>query len=109
MGLVLTAGSAFAATPSRPATWAEAVAGAHVANLYRVEPDLLRSAQPDVAGFKELAALGIKSVLDLRAGHADARDAGSTVLRFLHIPMRAWSLHDDQVVAALKILADKSN
>jgi protein tyrosine phosphatase (PTP) superfamily phosphohydrolase (DUF442 family) len=97
------------AAPPRPQNWASAVAGSHVPNLYRVEPDLLRSAQPDVAGFKELSALGIKSVLDLRAGHADARDAGATVLRFLHIPMRAWSLHDDQVVAALKILADKSN
>ncbi len=102
-------GSELAATPSRPATWAEAVAGTHVTNLYRVEPDLLRSAQPDVVGFKDLSALGIKSVLDLRAGHADAKEAGATVLRFLHIPMRAWSLHDDQVVAALKILADKSN
>ena len=107
--VAVSAGSAFSATPSRPTTWAEAVAGAHVPNLYRVEPDLLRSAQPDLAGFKELSALGIKSVLDLRAGHADAKEAGGIVLRFLHIPMRAWSLHDDQVVAALKILADKSN
>ena len=107
--LAAFARSAFAENPSRPATWAAAVEGTHVPNLYRVEPDLLRSAQPDPAGFKELTALGIKTVLDLRADHADAGEAGSAVLRFLHVPMRAWSVRDDQVVSALRILADRSN
>jgi hypothetical protein len=61
-----------AVAATRPAIWAEAVAGSRVPNLYRVEPDLLRSAQPDSVGFQELAKLGVKTVLDLRAGHADA-------------------------------------
>ena len=107
--LAALGGSLFAEGPSRPSNWAAAVAGTHVPNLYRVEPDLLRSAQPDGAGFKDLATLGIKTVLDLRAGHADAQEAGATLLRFLHVPMRAWSLNDDQVVAALRVLTDRSN
>jgi len=94
---------------SRPSTWAEAVAGTHVPNLYRVEPDLLRSAQPDAAGFQDLATLGVKTILDLRAGHDDAREAGKAALRFLHVPMRAWSARDGEVVEALKILSDRSN
>ena len=102
--------SASAATgPSRPSTWAEAVAGTHVPNLYRVEPDLLRSAQPDAAGFQDLATLGVKTVLDLRAGHDDASEAGKAALHFLRVPMRAWSARDRDVVQALKILADRSN
>ena len=107
--LAALAGSVFAESLSRPANWAAAVAGTHVTNLYRVEPDLLRSAQPDSAGFGELTALGVKTVLDLRAGDGDAEVAGSTALRLLQVPMRAWSLHDDQVIKALRILADRSN
>ncbi|MGH9441282.1 MAG: fused DSP-PTPase phosphatase/NAD kinase-like protein [Thermoanaerobaculia bacterium] len=98
-----------ATAPSRPSNWANAVTGTHVQNLYRVEPDLLRSAQPDSIGFQDLAALGVKTVLDLRSGHADSEEAGKTVLRFLRVPMRAWSARDDQVVAALRILSDPSN
>lgn len=94
---------------SRPSNWAGAVTGTHVPNLYRVEPDLLRSAQPDSAGFEELASLGVKTVLDLRAGHGDAGVAGKAALKFLNVPMRAWSAQDDLVIQALRILADRSN
>src|SRR5258708_614570 len=74
--LVLSGWASAAPVPARPASWAAAVAGTHVPNLYRIEPDLLRSAQPDTAGFQDLATLGVKTVLDLRAGHADAEQAG---------------------------------
>jgi uncharacterized protein (TIGR01244 family) len=110
LGFLGLAGTASAdSQPSRPANWAGAVTGTHVPNLYRVEPDLLRSAQPDAAGFQELATLGVKTVLDLRAGHEDASEAGKAALRFLHVPMRAWSAQDDLVIQALRILADPSN
>ena len=93
----------------RPATWAAAVPGTHLSNLYRIEPDLLRSAQPDALGFRDLATLGVKTVLDLRAGHADAGEAGKTTLHLLNVPMTAWSFRDDRVLDALRIVADKAN
>lgn len=112
--LILSAGVAFAlaaqpalAAPSaRPATWAMPVSGATVANLYRVEADLFRSAQPTSAGFKELEALGVKTVLDVAGGDGDDQEARGTSLRLVHIPMSAWGLRDDRVLEALRILAD---
>lgn len=97
------------AAPRRASNWATPVAGTVVENLYRVEPDLLRSAQPSVAGFRQLAALGVKSVLDLRKGDGDAGTARGTSLRLLQVPMTAWSLSDKGVVQALRILTDVKN
>lgn len=93
----------------RPAGWAIAVSGTSVANLYRVDPDLFRSAQPTSAGFRELAALGIRSVLDVAGGDGDAQAAGSADFRLFHVPMTAFGLREDQVVEALRILIDVKN
>src|SRR5258706_589050 len=65
----------------RPAVWAAPVTSTNVTNLYRVEPDLYRSGQPDAGGFRELAALGVKTVLDLKGGDGDGDAARRTGLR----------------------------
>ena len=93
----------------RPAVWASPVAGTSVTNLYRIEPDLYRSAQPDGAGFRELAALGVRTVLDLKGGDGDGDVARGTSLKLLHVPMTAFGLRDDRVLEALRILSDPSN
>ena len=93
----------------RPAVWAVPVEGTSVTNLYRIEPDLYRSAQPDGAGFRQLAALGVKAVLDLKGGDGDADTARGTSLKLLHVPMTAWGLRDDRVLEALRILSDPAN
>jgi protein tyrosine phosphatase (PTP) superfamily phosphohydrolase (DUF442 family) len=93
----------------RPAVWATPVAGTTVTNLYRIEPDLYRSAQPDGAGFRELAALGVKTVLDLKGGDGDGDTARGTSLKLLHVPMTAFGLRDDRVLDALRILSDPTN
>jgi protein tyrosine phosphatase (PTP) superfamily phosphohydrolase (DUF442 family) len=97
------------APAERPAGWAIPVSNTAVQNLYRVEDDLLRSAAPTSTGFKELASLGIKTVLDLRGGDGDSEQARGTPLKLLHVPMTAWWFRDDRVLAALKILADAKN
>ena len=109
LAVALLAGRGEAASAARPALWAEQVPGTHVTNLYRLEPDLLRSAQPDAAGFADLQKLGVKTILDLRAGHADGKDAGKAALKLLNVPMTAWSLRDDRVLEALRILTDQAN
>ena len=76
LSLVLAA-PAFAATPApRPALWAVAVEKTSVPNLYRVENDLYRSGTPGSAGFKDLAALGVKAVLDVESPSDDAAAKG---------------------------------
>jgi len=85
-----------------------AVAGTSVGNLYRIEDGFYRGAQPSVAGFRELAALGVHTVLDL-AGGADDRYAADGTVKLLHVPMSAWGLHDDLVLKALRIMTAPEN
>lgn len=111
LALSLGPGSALASPPAppRPAAWAVAVAASGVENLYRVDQDLFRSAQPTGAGFRELAALGVKSVLDVAGGEGDGPVARGTDLKLLHVPMSAFGLRDDRVLEALRILTDPAN
>ncbi len=80
-----------------------------MANFYRIEPDLYRSAQPTPDGFRKLAGLGVKTVLDVAGGAGDAPFAQGTALKLLHVPMSAFGLRDDRVLDALRILADPAN
>lgn len=99
----------FAASPAiRPATWAVAVSAKGVENLYRVEADLYRSARPQSEGFRELGALGVKSVLDVESP-GDEEAARGASLKVFHVPMTAWGLRDDRVLEALRILTDPKN
>jgi len=109
LGLSLTAGTALAASPARPAEWATSVSDGGVDNLYLIEPGLFRSAAPSSTGFEKLAARGVKAILDLRGRSEDKQVAGSAALKLFHVPMSAWGLHDDRVLEALRILTDPSN
>ena len=107
--LSLSLGSAMAASPSsRPGDWATPVSEAGIENLYRVETDLFRSALPTPTGFQKLEHMGVKTVLDLRGGDGDKKEAG-TSLKLFHVPMSAWGLHNERVLQALRIVADPQN
>jgi protein tyrosine phosphatase (PTP) superfamily phosphohydrolase (DUF442 family) len=93
----------------RPETWATPLGDTAVANCYRVEPDFYRSAQPTAEGFRKLASLGVKTVLDVAGGDGDTEAAEGTGIKLLHIPMSAFGLRDDRVLQALRILADPAN
>jgi protein tyrosine phosphatase (PTP) superfamily phosphohydrolase (DUF442 family) len=114
--LFLCAGTALAADASspggplaRPSEWAAAVAGTSVGNLYRIEDGFYRGAQPTAAGFRELAGLGVKTVLDLAGGAGDGGFVPEGSLKLVHLPMRAWSLRDDRVLEALRVMTDPAN
>jgi protein tyrosine phosphatase (PTP) superfamily phosphohydrolase (DUF442 family) len=108
--LFLYAAAASAAGPAdRPAEWATVVDGTSVKNLYKIEDGLYRGAQPTAAGFQELAALGIKTVLDVAGGAGDDALVAKDSFKLFHVPMRAWGLRDDRVLEALRVMADPSN
>jgi protein tyrosine phosphatase (PTP) superfamily phosphohydrolase (DUF442 family) len=111
LALLLCAWTARAgeAPNARPSNWATPVTGTTVANLYRVESGLYRGAQPNAAGFQELARLGVRTVLDLAGGDGDGPLAGDESLKLFHVPMSAWGLHDDLVLEALRIMTDPEN
>ncbi len=85
------------------------MAGTSVGNLYRIEDGLFRGAQPSVAGFRELAALGVRNVLDLAGGSGDVRFVSDGTVKLFHVPMSAWGLRDDLVLKALRIMTEPEN
>ena len=110
--LLLAAGPVLAAPippVPRPSEWATRVDGTSVNNLYRIEDGLYRAAQPSAKGFQELAALGVKCVLDVAGGPGDDTLVEKGSLKLFHVPMSAFGLHDDRVLEALKIMADPQN
>jgi protein tyrosine/serine phosphatase len=92
-----------AAAAQGPARWAEAVELDGVPNLHRVTPSFYRSAQPNEEGFANLRRrLGVRSIVSLRAFHADDVLAGGNHLMLTRIPIHTWNIEDEDVVKALR-------
>jgi protein tyrosine/serine phosphatase len=72
-------------------------------NFYRVNDVLYRGGQPSDDGFKRLAQLGIKTVLDLRddgeRAQAEELKARSAGLKYLNMPMGGFLKPNDKRVA----------
>jgi protein tyrosine/serine phosphatase len=86
-------------------TWAAALERPGLPNLHRVSPLLYRGAQPTREGFLELRSLGVKSVVSLRAFHADDIPIDAA-LKYERISFKAWHPEDEDVVRFLKIVGD---
>lgn len=88
---------------TRPTSWALPITLAGAPNLHKVSDNLYRSAQPSAEGMANLSALGIKSVISLRAFHSDREALGSTGLVYERIPIKTWHPEREDVVRFLKI------
>lgn len=97
--------AAFAA--DRPAEWAEPIALEGVGNLHRVTPNLYRSQRPTRQGMINLKALGIKTVINLRAFHSDKGKLSGTDLLEKRLKIRTWALQDKHVIEVLRTLRNK--
>ncbi|MCU0864446.1 MAG: tyrosine-protein phosphatase [Planctomycetes bacterium] len=86
----------------RPTQWAQPVLGSEVRNWHRVTPDLYRCAQPDGDDMRELAAFGIRSVVNLREHHSDADEVEGTGLVLIEHRLDAGDLTYAQLVQALR-------
>ncbi|MSP61638.1 MAG: protein tyrosine phosphatase [Myxococcales bacterium] len=98
--------AARADTPARPATWGVPISRPGLPNLHRVSDGIYRGAQPTAEGFRELKSMGVKTVVNLRKSHSDARIIAGLGLAYEEIPMHAWSPANEHVVRFLKIVAD---
>jgi len=74
--------------PIRPVMWAERMVLPGVPNLHRVSELLYRSGQPTANGMRRLKAMGIRSIVNLRAFHSDKHEISRTLLKYEHIPMK---------------------
>ena len=89
--------------------WAEPVDLAGVPNLHRVTPLIYRSAQPSAIGFHNLAAIGVKTVINLRRSVDDSPLAQGTDLALIHIKITTRYVTDQngaKIVLALRALRD---
>lgn len=78
-------------------------------NFQKVDDHVYRGAQPTDSGFKELAQLGIKTIVDLRdVGEHSQADEEKIVtglgMRYVSIPMHGLSTPKDDKVAAVQAL-----
>jgi len=96
---------------SAPATTVPAVPvdlSPGLTNFATVSADLYRGAQPTAEGFRTLAKLGVKTVVNLRAFHDDAKLIDGTGLGYVHITFEPWNPERGEVITFLKIMADSA-
>ncbi len=75
-------------------------------NFYKVDDHVFRGAQPSDAGFKDLAKLGIKTVIDLReiGEHSQAAEekvVSDLGMHYVSVPMKGMSTPDAKRVASV--------
>ena len=92
-----------------PWTWAKKIDHSRVKNLFWVDHDLYRAAQPDHEAMLELEKMGIKTVLNLRNFHDDSKAAEGTKMKLLEVPINTWEISDEEISQALSIMMDKRN
>ena len=86
--------------------WAKPVEAAGVPNLHRVSADLYRSAQPDRLGFETIAAMGVRTVVNLREDHSDADLVAGLGMDLVEIPMLPYGFGDEEVAGFLDVAMD---
>lgn len=97
------------------ALWAADASGAPgVPNFHSVDEHLYRGAQPGETGFKSLAKLGIKVIVDLREGREHAilekKLVESAGMKYVNVPMRGLAAPtSEQIASVLALLDDRSN
>jgi protein tyrosine phosphatase (PTP) superfamily phosphohydrolase (DUF442 family) len=93
-------------TPYRPAYWAQPIRLEGVPNLHKVSNTLYRSAQPSADGMKNLKAMGIETIVNLRSFHSDRDEIKETGLAYEHIYMKAWHPEEENAVRFLQIVTN---
>jgi len=101
------AGGPATATP-RPDSWAMPLHRKGLPNLHQVTPTLYRGAQPTAVGMRQLKAMGIKTVVNLRSFNSDRDKLRDTGLAYEHIYMKAWHPEREDIIRFLQITTDNN-
>jgi len=99
--------AAYGAEPSptdRPAHWAVPMQMEGLPNLHKVSDTLYRSAQPSAEGVKNLKAMRIETIVNLRSFHSDRDEIGEAGSAYEHIYMKAWHPEEKDAVRFLQIV-----
>ncbi len=104
--LLNTAYGAETSPTDRPAHWAKPIQMKGVPNLHKVSDTLYRSAQPSAEGMRNLKAMGIETIVNLRSFHSDRDEIGESGLAYEHITMKAWHAEEKEAVKFLQIVTN---
>jgi protein tyrosine phosphatase (PTP) superfamily phosphohydrolase (DUF442 family) len=94
---------------NRPANWAQPIIVAGISNCFQVTSNLYRGAQPTADGMKQLKAMGIKTVVNLRTWHSDKDKVAGTGLKSVRFEMKPWHGDEEEVIEFLKTVRDTNN
>jgi protein tyrosine/serine phosphatase len=100
---------ALAADLNRPSEWAVPIKLQGVDNLYKINDNLYRSAQPTNQGMKNLKKLGIKTIMNLRAFHSGTDKIRGTGLLDEELSVKTWHIEDEDIIRVLRIIQKKEN
>src|SRR5712664_966975 len=106
VAIVMAIGSAaFAKGHSDPA-----FSNIHIRNFGKMDNRFYRGAQPDESDYKDLKALGVKTVIDLQDHPTsyEKRDVEALGMRYVNIPMSDSSYPKEQQIAAFLSLVNDS-
>ena len=84
--------------------WAQPIEAVGLPNLFKVNEDVYRSAQPESGGFESAEKLGIKTILSVRLTANDAVLAQNepTSLTLIHIPLVPIYITTDEMLEVMK-------
>jgi protein tyrosine/serine phosphatase len=94
---------------SRPANWARKIEVVGVKNCFEVTTNLYRGAQPTAEGMAHLRAMGIKTVVNLRAWHSNRDKVADTGLSSVRFETEPWHGNAEDVVRFLKVVTNTNN
>jgi len=100
------------ALASMPA-WAAGLAAPGVPNFYQVNDHVYRGAQPTDEGWKSLAAMGVKTVIDLRRKdehptEAEKQAVEAAGMRYVNIPMNGLVAPSHEQISKVMALLDST-
>jgi protein tyrosine/serine phosphatase len=101
LGLLLIHPLTHANEPRNP-DWAAPIDTS--ANMFRITPELYRSAQLNENDVDLVKALGIKTVVSLRNFHSDDQLLRTSGVKIKRVGINTWQIGDRHVIAALRAI-----
>lgn len=95
-----------ATVAQRDPKWATPLTIPGVPNLNQLSPTLYRGGQPTLEGLRGLKALGVKTIVSLRAFHSENERVESVGLGHEHIRFHVWRPEDGEMRRFLGIVTD---
>jgi len=80
-----------------------------VGSFYKITDYFYRSEQPTEEGMKNLARMGIKTVINLRVFHSDLDKIKKTGLLIEEVSVKPWHIEDEDVIRVLRIIKRREN